>query len=400
MTEAQIQLQNALTTTFLANLAFLSEYDNELYHRVDELSRMIENGSYKEKYALEFIMESGDFDIYDIINNKYLYEKEPKKINDELIKKVKFDQTNSIFYVPEYFTFRNKVELDLENRFYYEYMEEFIALTQNDMVTYASLLNDFVHKKKKKLKEITTLDVRKISKLNLLAIYGAIKTLKDKEYKKDLSLYAASNFACIQETYKILQELKSENPVMPFDFLNINTNNMGFYISKALNTMGNNYTISSDYLSFEKTLYTIFLEYKNRVNSSFLVGEVDSSLENLPYLGDLYAFENNISNDISSWIYFDDISNNSIAKLEFVKYFYSIDDLNNFLKTQKYDAISLNSFATKFKDELNIDKSLIKTYQNFFSSSNIINLLNDEFKNSIFISLDNKKRAYLFYFTK
>ncbi len=250
------------------------------------------------------------------------------------------------------------------------------------------------------LKEITTLDVRRISKLNLLAIYGAIKTLKDKEYKKDLSLYAASNFACIQETYKILKELKSQNPVMPFDFLNINTNNMGFYISKALNTIGNNYTISSDFLSFEKTLYTIFLEYKNRINSSFLVGEVDSSLENLPYLGDLSTFENSISNDISSWLYLDDISNNSIAKLEFVKYFYSIDDLNNLLKAKKYDAIYLNNFATKFKDELNIDNSLIKTYQNFFCSSNIINLLNDEFKNSIFISLDNKKRAYLFYFTK
>ena len=41
---------------------------------------------------------------------------------------------------------------------------------------------------------------------------------------------------------------------------------MGFYISKALHTIGNNYTITSDYLSFEKTLYTIFLEYKNRVN--------------------------------------------------------------------------------------------------------------------------------------
>ena len=64
MTEAQIQLQNALTTTFLANLAFLSEYDKELYHRVDELSRMIENGTYEEKYHLEFIMEDGDFDIY------------------------------------------------------------------------------------------------------------------------------------------------------------------------------------------------------------------------------------------------------------------------------------------------------------------------------------------------
>ena len=57
MTQAQIELQNALTTTFLANLAFLSEYDKELYYRIDELSRMIENGTYQEKYALEFIME-------------------------------------------------------------------------------------------------------------------------------------------------------------------------------------------------------------------------------------------------------------------------------------------------------------------------------------------------------
>ena len=30
MTQAQIELQNALTTTFLANLVFLNEYDNEL----------------------------------------------------------------------------------------------------------------------------------------------------------------------------------------------------------------------------------------------------------------------------------------------------------------------------------------------------------------------------------
>ena len=48
MTQAQIELQNALTTTFLANLAFLSEYDKELYYRIDELSRMIENKTYKE----------------------------------------------------------------------------------------------------------------------------------------------------------------------------------------------------------------------------------------------------------------------------------------------------------------------------------------------------------------
>ena len=99
MTQTQLELQNALTTTFLANLAFLSEYDNELYHRIDELSRMIENGTYIEKYVLEFIMENGDFDIFDTVNNKYLYNRKPKKIIDELVKKMEKDNKNSIFNI-------------------------------------------------------------------------------------------------------------------------------------------------------------------------------------------------------------------------------------------------------------------------------------------------------------
>ena len=47
---AQEQLQNALITTFLANLSFLYEYDNALYQRVDALSQMINDESYKENY--------------------------------------------------------------------------------------------------------------------------------------------------------------------------------------------------------------------------------------------------------------------------------------------------------------------------------------------------------------
>ena len=104
MEEAQLELQNALTTTFLANLAFLSEYDNELYHRVDELSRIIENGTYKERYALEFNMQDGDFDIYDIVNDKYLYNKSPKKFNDNLVRKSEQYEGNYILNLPEHFS--------------------------------------------------------------------------------------------------------------------------------------------------------------------------------------------------------------------------------------------------------------------------------------------------------
>ncbi|MGJ0353045.1 DUF115 domain-containing protein [Aliarcobacter cryaerophilus] len=154
MEEAQIQLQNALTTTFLANLAFLSEYDKELYHRVDELSRMIENGSYEEKYHLEFIMEDGDFDIYDVVNDKYLYGRKPKKFNNDLIQKVEFDEKNSILNIGNYFALKHKIDFDRDRRFELNNSEEFLALTYCDSMEYTNCLNDYIDTKKKKFKKI------------------------------------------------------------------------------------------------------------------------------------------------------------------------------------------------------------------------------------------------------
>lgn len=154
MTEAEKQLQNALTTTFLANLAFLSEYDNKLYQRVDELSKMIVNGTYKEKYVLDFIMESGDFDIYDIVNDKYLYNKKPKKINDNMVRKVQFDENNAIFSLSEYFLLKDASKVDMENRFNHEKISDSVSITNNNMWQYSNTLNDFLENKKKKLKKI------------------------------------------------------------------------------------------------------------------------------------------------------------------------------------------------------------------------------------------------------
>lgn len=154
MTEAQIQLQNALTTTFLANLAFLSEYDNELFQRVDELSKMIGDGSYKERYALDFIMENGEFDIYDTVNDKYLYNKNPKKINDDLVKKVELNEKNAIFDLPEYFLFKDESKIDKNKRFDYEKSSDCILATKASTWEYSNCLNDFLETSKKRLKKI------------------------------------------------------------------------------------------------------------------------------------------------------------------------------------------------------------------------------------------------------
>lgn len=153
MTEAQIQLQNALTTTFLANLAFLSEYDNELYHRVDELSRMIENGTYKEKYALDFIMEDGDFDIYDIVNDKYLYDKKPKKFNN-VISQINFDTKGSFSIIDPYYISSNKF-LEDEKLFRDNLFLEKGFLQKKDLDEFREILKeDFSNYKDKKLKKI------------------------------------------------------------------------------------------------------------------------------------------------------------------------------------------------------------------------------------------------------
>ncbi|MDX4067230.1 DUF115 domain-containing protein [Aliarcobacter skirrowii] len=154
MTEAQIQLQNALTSTFLANLAFLSEYDNELYHRVDELSRMIERGEYKEKYALEFNMQDGDFDIYDIVNDKYLYNKSPKKFNDNLVRKIDFDEKSSILNVTKHFLYQFQEKVNREDRFEFEDSNLVNAMTYNDAGEYSEITKDFLTNRKRKLKDI------------------------------------------------------------------------------------------------------------------------------------------------------------------------------------------------------------------------------------------------------
>jgi hypothetical protein len=166
MIEAQIQLQNALTTTFLANLVFLSKYDNELYHRIDELSRMIERGSYSEKYALDFIEENGEFDIYDIKNEKYLYNKKPKKINNDLI--------NSKSEISFFNTFLFNREGDIDKEEIINNLEEgtdSVRLFRKDFQEYIDILkiNPFGDKKEfnevNKFLIIGTLSGRHIPKL-------------------------------------------------------------------------------------------------------------------------------------------------------------------------------------------------------------------------------------------
>lgn len=154
MTDAEQKLQEALLTTYYANLYFLSGYDKELYHRVDELSRMIEDGSYEEKYALEFIQGEGEFDIYDCVNDQYVYSKKPKKAIDQLVHNVQFDEKYAISTLEEIFQKNYLVDIKDDLRFNIEYLYESNLLTIKSMREYADITKDYLDNKKKRLKEV------------------------------------------------------------------------------------------------------------------------------------------------------------------------------------------------------------------------------------------------------
>lgn len=256
------------------------------------------------------------------------------------------------------------------------------------------------------LKSKSSLNLRRNSKFNIMAIYGALNTLEGKEYGENLSVYIASEYGCVEGLLKALNSIHSEDAMlMPFDFLNVNTNNTGFLVAQALNTSGNNVNITSEDLSFEKALELSYFEFQNNKTKEILVGGVDESVSAITnYNSIIHNIQQGVSKDGSSWMYINDKKDNAIAQIKSIELYTDIEELNTYLKTVKYDRVGLNQFARKHQEALHINKDLIfENRNNFYGTSSageIIDMLNEEKSSFIYISLDAKKRAYIFHFLK
>lgn len=265
--------------------------------------------------------------------------------------------------------------------------------------------NNTTKEYKQLLKEITKTQFRRVSKFNIMAIYGALQCLKNKHYDNNLNIYTASEYGCITDMNKVLLQVsKKDEIVMPFDFLNINGNNVGFLISEALNTLGNNFYITAEDVSFEKAFELAYFDISINKIDEALVGAVDESLD---YIQDISTLVKNFDNtkiyDGTTWFQLSTKSDNALAKIDTVETFHNIEELNIFLDTLQYDHLSLNLFAQKALNILKIDKHKIITQsEEFFgtySAMYLHNLLSFEGK-LLHLSLDEKNRVFLFYFIK
>lgn len=138
MTLAEQNLQDALVKQYFSNMHFLQETDFDLYTKIDTLSSLINSGIYKEKFILEFLSDSGDFDILNIENNHYLYNKNAKQVNDEFVNSVDFSIKNTFSNLNHYLYMSTNKDIEI-NDSKFKILDKFFF---NDMSEYYGVLGN------------------------------------------------------------------------------------------------------------------------------------------------------------------------------------------------------------------------------------------------------------------
>ncbi|MEN5387983.1 6-hydroxymethylpterin diphosphokinase MptE-like protein [Aliarcobacter skirrowii] len=319
MTQAQIQLQNALTTTFLANMVFLNEYDNELYQRVENLSRMIETGEYQERYELEFVMENGDFDAFDKVTNSYLYGKNPKKTNDSLVRELQVDGKKAIFNAEGYFKYKDSPTIDIN----YQFKGEYSSLIQNMMKEYSSALNDYLdtyqNKRYKSISKFAFLGVflgrhipkiaQKIDAEIYLVLEESLEIFRLSLFTVDYTILAKNSgviFSIMEDTKQIESKIDKflnvghlENYLLKFSTLG--SNSKKFYDLLLSHT----FLRKASSYDFTRYLYTYVNKTTKAIEDGYkfvLFNKIKENLESLKDIPILYIAAGPSLDDNLEWI--------------------------------------------------------------------------------------------------
>lgn len=255
--------------------------------------------------------------------------------------------------------------------------------------------NKDIKEYKKELKELSKINLRRSSKFNILAVLGALRATKDLDLSENLGIYVASEYGPINDVYKIMDTVSDdEHIVMPFDFLNINSNNVSFYVSQALDAKGKNTLITSRYLSFEKALQLASFDLELDEAKDALIGGVDESLSSIKNYENYLEFAQECeSKDGSCWLYVNKEQTNSLAEIKSINELNCKKDLEEFI-SKPYTNIALNQFALNDEKILSlIDESRLINKNEFYGSEGALHLLNlcENKGNHLYIAKDNKE---------
>lgn len=222
MTQAEQDLQNALVNQYLSNLEFLKNNNSDLYTKVDTLSSMINEGIYKERFILEFLSDTGDFDILNVENNNYLYNKEAKKVNNKFVNEIDFTTKSTFSNLNHDLFLSTNKNIEVDTKF--EILNKYLF---NDMSEYYQVLgNTRVNKVYKEIDKILFLGSLLGKHFNL--IYKKIKFKSCFIYEENLEIFRLSLFV----TDYVHLSLNTNIVFSIMDDNNSYSNKMNYFLNK------------------------------------------------------------------------------------------------------------------------------------------------------------------------
>ena len=94
-------MEEQVLKTFQKNLAYLQTHHQSVFEKITLLNALIEEGIYKEQYALEY-KEEGYFDVCELATNQYLYNENSLKNAKRVIDAYNLKRTGGVFKAQKY----------------------------------------------------------------------------------------------------------------------------------------------------------------------------------------------------------------------------------------------------------------------------------------------------------
>ncbi|PIE74249.1 MAG: hypothetical protein CSA19_00705 [Deltaproteobacteria bacterium] len=147
---------------------------------------------------------------------------------------------------------------------------------------------------KQKLRELSSISIRRSSKFNLLTLYGALQCMQGVSFSKRLGIYVMTQYGPVASFIDVFEKQRNGQKLSPFDFLNININNAAFYVSRALDVEGKNMVVITKDNHLNRGIDLAKLDMQLGIIDDALVGLVDEAVERAE----------GTFPDISHWVYF------------------------------------------------------------------------------------------------
>lgn len=144
-TSAQ-QIEQEVVSRFVKNLEFFKEHEPELFQKVELLSNAINDGLYKEQYALEYVQQINDFDIVHLETQTYLYNKNFSQFNQDEIQTLNLNKSKIFSNLNRKFYKQVDVSYELPLT-KYKLLDEYL---EQDISNMSALFKDITYSNKYK----------------------------------------------------------------------------------------------------------------------------------------------------------------------------------------------------------------------------------------------------------